>query len=69
MLLIAKNLKVVDLAAGFASAVVLKLMIDNRATVTRVLPNAGDSFFCLYPAYESLKDVSHESASGWRSTA
>jgi crotonobetainyl-CoA:carnitine CoA-transferase CaiB-like acyl-CoA transferase len=53
---IAKSLKVIDLAVGFASAVVSKLMIDNGAMVTRVLPATGDPFSSLYPAYESLKE-------------
>jgi len=51
----AGNLKVIDAALGFASAIVSKLLADNGAHVTRVLPSGGDPFAEFYPAYELLK--------------
>jgi crotonobetainyl-CoA:carnitine CoA-transferase CaiB-like acyl-CoA transferase len=53
--MVAGELKVIDAALGFASAIVTKFLADNGAQVTRVLPVDGDPFGTLYPAYESLK--------------
>jgi crotonobetainyl-CoA:carnitine CoA-transferase CaiB-like acyl-CoA transferase len=52
---IARELKIIDLALGLASAVLAKFMVDNGAQVTRIEPPRGDPFGQLYPAYESLK--------------
>ena len=55
MATVAGDLKIIDTALGFASAIVTKLLADNGAQVTRILPAGGDPFTDLYPAYESLK--------------
>jgi crotonobetainyl-CoA:carnitine CoA-transferase CaiB-like acyl-CoA transferase len=47
-----RGLRVVDLGAGMAPALVAKFLREAGATVTRIEPAAGDPFYDVYPAYE-----------------
>ena len=46
------GLKVVDLGAGMAPALVAKYLADAGAAVTRVAPAGGDPFAAHYPAHD-----------------
>ena len=46
------GLKVVDLGAGMAAALVAKFLREGGADIMRLEPSEGDPFYGVYPAYE-----------------
>ena len=46
------GLKVVDLGAGMAAALIAKFLREGGADLTRLEPAGGDPFYGVYPAYE-----------------
>jgi crotonobetainyl-CoA:carnitine CoA-transferase CaiB-like acyl-CoA transferase len=47
-----RGLKVVDLGAGMAAALIAKFLREIGAEITRLEPPGGDPFYEVYPAYE-----------------
>jgi crotonobetainyl-CoA:carnitine CoA-transferase CaiB-like acyl-CoA transferase len=47
-----RGLKVVDLGAGMAAALVAKFLREDGADISRLEPPGGDPFYEVYPAYE-----------------
>jgi crotonobetainyl-CoA:carnitine CoA-transferase CaiB-like acyl-CoA transferase len=51
----AAGLRVIDLSVGMAPALVVRMLADAGAQITRISPPSGDPFFEIYPAYEHWK--------------
>jgi len=56
------GIKVVDLAAGMAPALVVKFLADAGAYIHRIGPRHGDPFEALYPAYSVWRSGEHGEA-------
>jgi len=49
------DLRVLDLGVGMPAALVVRMLLDAGAAVTRVEPPGGDPFTAVYPAYTHWK--------------
>ncbi len=57
-----EGLRVVDLGAGLAAALVSSLLARMGATVHRIEPEGGDPFYAVYPAYRSWHALAHRAS-------